>query len=225
MIFENVFEFNLNIILDLVYPPVCGFCKEICKENLCSNCNKYIDTLVKNRKIDYRNNQEKYFNKHLYLFKYEEIIREKIIDYKFNEDIYLYKTFSRIILNNKEMCKEFKKYNMVIPIPIHKKRKQMRGYNQSELIIKELSKQLNFKFDSNLLYKKNNVIEQSKLNKSERIRNVRNVYAIKDKSKLEGKELLLFDDIYTTGATVNECSKILIKNGAKKVDVLTIAKD
>ena len=66
---------------------------------------------------------------------------------------------------------------------------------------------------------------QSKLNKEERAENVKNVYKITSNKEIINKNILLIDDIYTTGATLNECSRMLKQAGAKKIDVLTIAKD
>lgn len=110
-------------------------------------------------------------------------------------------------------------------MPISKGRLKTRGYNQSFLIAKELSKNLNIKLINNCLYKTKNIIEQSKLNKEDRIQNIEGVYSLKDTKLIENKKILIFDDIFTTGSTVNECSKILLKASPKKIGILTIAKD
>lgn len=112
-----------------------------------------------------------------------------------------------------------------MPVPISKKRDKERGYNQSTLIARELSKLLNLKLVTNCLYKTKNVIEQSKLTKEKREENIQGVYSLKNIEKLENKKVLLFDDIYTTGSTVNECCKILRQASVKEIAVLTIAKD
>ena len=156
---------------------------------------------------------------------YEGIIRKKIIEYKFNEKSYMYKTFSNYILTNKEFCKKIENYDIIIPVPISKVRLKTRGYNQSYLIAKELSENLNIKLINNCLYKTQNIIEQSKLNKEDRIKNIQDVYSLKNGKKLENKKILIFDDIFTTGSTVNECSKILYQARPKKIGILTIAKD
>ncbi|MBQ3414265.1 MAG: ComF family protein [Clostridia bacterium] len=174
---------------------------------------------------DYSENIDFNFDEHLYIFSYEGIIRKKILDYKFNEKTYLYKTFSNYIVQNENFCKVIKEYNVIIPVPISKKRLKTRGYNQSFLIAKELSKNLNIKLINNCLYKTQNIIEQSKLNKEERFKNIEGVYKLQNKELIEGKKLLLFDDIFTTGSTVNECSKMLSQANPKKIGILTIAKD
>jgi len=153
----------------------------------------------------------------LCLYKYEDIIRNVLIKYKFQNKPYLYKTFAKMIINNKKICGFLKKYDIIIPIPISNKRKIQRGYNQSYLISKQIAKCTNLKCESKCLIKQKNTIEQSKLNKEQRKTNVQGAYKIISKEKLINKSVLLLDDIYTTGSTVNECSKILKRIGVNKV--------
>lgn len=209
-------------LLELVYPNVCGFCNKICKNELCNRC--------KNKIKKYEINiitkpQNRYFEELISIFKYEGIIREKIIQYKFGDKAYMNNTFAKIILKNEKICGLLKKYDIIIPVPIHKKRKAQRGYNQTQLIANKISKCLNIKLCNNVLVKNKNTIAQSKLNKKKRVQNIKGAFKILNSEKIKGKDILLLDDIYTTGSTANECSKILKKAGAKTVGVLTIAKD
>ena len=117
----------------------------------------------------------------------------------------------------------FGSYDIIGAVPIHKKRKDERGYNQSELIAKELAKSIpNLEYKKILTKTKNNK-RQSELNKEERIQNVKDVYEIQNKPIIKNKKIVLFDDIYTTGNTVNECSRVLKENGAKEVLAITLA--
>lgn len=216
----------LDYILDLIYPNVCGFCNRICKESLCNECEEKIQANLICNIDNYENDNTKYFSQHLYLFKYDNEIRNKILDYKFNDKAYLYKTFSKIIIKNKKIYGFFKKYDIIIPVPIHKKRMKIRGYNQSALIAKEIAKKIDYiRLESNVLLKIRNIKPQSTLNKLERNENVKNAYMIKNVDKIKNKRVLLFDDIFTTGNTVNECSKLLKLNGAKDIGIITLAKD
>ncbi|MCI8655687.1 MAG: ComF family protein [Clostridia bacterium] len=174
---------------------------------------------------DYENDETKNFDEHIYFFKYQGIIREEIIKYKFQEKSYNYKMFSSIILNDKELCKILSEYEIIIAVPVSRKRKKERGYNQTELIAKEISKKLNIQYAKNILYKTVNTVAQSKLNKEEREKNAAGVYKIKNQEEITNKKILLLDDIYTTGSTVGECSKILKQANPKKIGVFTIAKD
>ena len=168
---------------------------------------------------------ENYFDKHIYFFKYESNIRKLILNYKFNEKSYLYKTFTNFMIKNENFCRIVESYDIIIPVPISKKRNKQRGYNQSFLIAKELSKQLNIKIVNDCLYKNKNIIEQSKLGKEERKENIQGVYSILNSEKIKNKKIILVDDIFTTGSTANECCKMLKMADARKIAVLTIAKD
>ena len=128
-------------------------------------------------------------------------------------------------MQNENFCTAIKNYDVIIPVPISRGRFKTRGYNQSYLIAKDLSKNLKIELVNNCLFKTKNIIEQSKLNKEERLQNIEGVYKLENKKLLEGKKILLFDDIFTTGSTVNECSKVLLQAKPQNIGVLTIAKD
>lgn len=166
-----------------------------------------------------------YFDKHMYFFKYKGIVRNLIINYKFNEKSYLYKTFTNFFIKNQNFCDFFKSYDIIMPVPISIKRNMERGYNQSQLIAKELSKKLNIQLVNNCLIKNKNVIKQSKLSKAQRLENIQGAYKIRHYKKINNKKIILFDDIFTTGSTVNECCKMLYNAKPKEICVLTIAKD
>ena len=211
-----------NNILNFLFPNVCGICDKLNKDNLCPKCNFKLKHITKYKIIQHNN---KYFDEHLYVFKYEGIIREKIIQYKFYEKSYMYKTFAKIIIKNEKKYGFLENYGIIIPVPIHYKRKSERGYNQSSLISKELAIELNIKYIENVLYKIKNNTRQSLLNQKERLNNVKNAYKIENYKLIKNKNIILFDDIYTTGSTANECAKLLKQNGANNILVLTLAKD
>ncbi|MFR2450862.1 MAG: ComF family protein [Clostridia bacterium] len=160
------------------------------------------------------------------MFKYTDIRRE-ILEYKFDDKAYYYKTISQVFLKNKKICEILKTYDIIIPVPIHNKRRQERGYNQSALIAKEFSKNINELEYEDILIKKKNTIAQSTLNKEERLKNAIDMYKIKENKQdiIYNKNVLIFDDIYTTGATANECAKAIREADPSKVGILTIAKD
>ena len=219
-------------ILDLVYPPVCGICGKFNQEFLCKRCRKMLEAEAKFN-VDKVDNQKYFFENHLYIFKYEGIIRKLILNYKFNEKSYLYKTFVNFLLKNEKFFKILKSYDTIIPVPVSAKRMNERGYNQSELVADDIVNQIietsiqkaECECVKDCLVKNKNIIEQSKLNKEQRQKNIQGVYILKNKEKLINKKILLIDDIYTTGSTANECCKVLQKAKPKKIDVFTVAKD
>ena len=112
-----------------------------------------------------------------------------------------------------------------MPVPISKKRLSFRGYNQSLLISKEIAKLTKIELNADCLVKVKNTVKQSTLNKEDRAKNVVNAYKLINGNILKNKKILLIDDIYTTGNTVNECSKILRKINPKKIGIMVLAKD
>ena len=201
---KNLIETALNFI----FPQACGFCGEITNSYLCEYCNEYLKQRQMNKIQKY---DDKFFDEHLWIYEYKDEVREKIIDYKFNNKSYLYRTFLQIILSTESVCNYIKKFDILIPVPIHKKRAKKRGYNQSELIAKGIDK---------------NIKPQSTLSKDMRIENVKNAYRLKKCDIcLKNKNILLIDDVFTTGSTVNECAKILLQTECNKVSIITLAKD
>lgn len=217
---------KINLIenaLNLIFPPTCGFCNEITDSYLCEYCLKYLQSRQINR-IDFY--EDKYFSTHFYIFKYKDEIRERIIDYKFNDKSYLYRTFIQIILNNKEACEYIKSFDIIVPVPIHKNRKKVRGYNQSELIARGIFKYINdIELRTDLIEKVINIKPQSTLTKDERVENVDKAYKLIKQENFENKSILLLDDVYTTGSTVNECAKMISALKCKKIGIITLTKD
>lgn len=211
--------------LNLIFPNSCGFCNKININSLCKNCELNLAKYEINCIKDYSKDKKTYFDYLYCALKYENIVREKILKYKFNENSYLYKTFAKIIIKNKKVYSFLKLYDIIIPVPMHKLKKYIRGYNQSELIAKEIAKQMELREENNILIKVKNTNVQSTLSKNARIQNVKNAFCVTDGTQLRDKKIILVDDIYTTGSTVNECSKMLKKAGAKEICVVTIAKD
>lgn len=226
-------------ISNLLYPPVCGICGKIAQKGICIKCNVELKKQAEENILQKEEIEEKNFEELMYIFKYEGQVRKLILDYKFNEKSYMYKTFVNFLLNNKKIFENIKKYDKIIPVPISKKRYKERGYNQSLLIAKEISKQMqhkknlenkqkektNLELVNNCLIKTKNIIEQSKLNKEERQNNIQGVYSLQNPQIITNQKILLVDDIYTTGSTVNECSKILKQSNPKKIGILVLAKD
>ena len=136
-----------------------------------------------------------------------------------------------MLLKNKKLCQFIKSYDIILSVPLHKKRLKERGYNQSQLIAKKLVKEYNLHNNKKMIYyndviiKTKNIKPQSTKNLKNRIQDVIGIYEIKNKEKIIGKNIIIFDDIYTTGSTANECKKILLEAGANNVGILALAKD
>lgn len=211
-------------LLDLFFPQVCSVCGKLNNKGLCIKCKNKIEKLAIFQ-MTKENLKEGYFQELIAIFPYEGIIRQLLLTYKFHEKSYMYVCFVNFILKNKKIFEKLQSYDTIVPVPISKKRMKERGYNQSLLIARKISRELNISLQANCLVKTRNIIEQSKLNKEQRKENIQNVYELKNGEILNNKRILLIDDIYTTGSTANECAKILQHAKPKKIDVLVVAKD
>ncbi len=215
----------MNIIenaLNFLFPPVCGICIKKSKNWICENCLTEISPKLKIIKNKINNIEFKIY----YLLYYKDIIRKRMIEFKFNDKSYMYKTFSNIILKNKNLCKILNGYDIIIPVPMSKNKKSSRGYNQTELIAKEISKNLRLDYNEKILIKQKDNKMQSMLSFKERRENVKDAFKVDEKylKLVNNKKIILLDDIYTTGFTVKECIKELLKLRPKKIDVLVISK-
>lgn len=210
-----------NKLLDFIFPPKCGFCKRINRDYLCKKCELKINYLKKDRIIKVKNED---FDYQLYGYLYKDEIRRKILDFKFNDKPELADTFVKLLLNNKKICRFLESYDIIIPVPMYKKKQIIRGYNQTELIARKLARYLCLEHKKVLVKIRDNKM-QSSLDAEDRKNNVKDVYECTQLPKIYGKTVVLFDDIYTTGSTVRECAKKLKEAGSTKIAVLTIAKD
>lgn len=122
--------------------------------------------------------------------------------------------------------------DLILPVPLHMKRYRMRGFNQAFLLIRDwvqIVETLNIKasqihVDKEVLERSRWTEPQTGLGRKKRILNIKNAFSVSDPAKITEKRILLVDDVYTTGATANECTKALLHAGAKYVDVLTLAR-
>ena len=232
----------LEKVLEYIFLPSCGVCGKLGEGYLCKKCGKELENYLisieskekhtntekmqeRGKKLIRIESKEKEVIPRMHIFKYENVIRKLIIQYKFNNKSYLYKTFCEFIVKNKKAFDFIKSYDIIIPVPMHRKKKAIRGYNQTELIVKELAKKVGIQVVLDVLVKTKNNKVQSSLNKEERKNNVENVYKLTNQEKIKNKKVLIFDDIYTTGATIEACIEEVLKAEVKQIGVLTLAKD
>lgn len=212
----------LEFVLNFLFPPACSVCGKLDKNWLCPKCQKRVEKLEKSCVVEIEN---KKYEKLLYLFQYESLIRKLILRYKFSNKAYLNHFFANEIVKNEKNRALLKQYDLILPVPMHKKKMQKRGYNQTELVANELEKSLGIPARKDILQKVVNTITQSKLGGKARQSNILHAFFIQNDIEVEDKKIILLDDIYTTGSTSEECSRILKEAGAKEILVLVLAKD
>lgn len=205
--------------LNILFPKVCLNCGKQGESYLCSSCFLAFDLKFRIFPV-----QNKYFDFLIYLGKYKDEIRNKLLQFKFYNKAYINEYFLEFLLKDKNICDFLKSFDLIIPVPMYKDKKSRRGYNQTELFAKNLGKNLNLSYAEDILIKFKENKTQSLLPKDERAKNVKDVFKIKNFFKIKDKKIILIDDIFTTGATIQICSKLLKKAGAASIIALVIAK-
>ena len=206
------------MILDFIFEPRCVFCKKIGKY-ICENCYEKL-----NNKYLFQKVEKDYFD-YIYCGSfYNDLIKKQIHNFKFHDKPYLYKYFIELSLTKNEKIFNFlKKFDLITYIPMNNQKELKRGYNQSKLLAKELGKRL--KIDVLKTLEKPRIIKtQSSLSEEERKINARGAFEFIDGKDIKNKNIILVDDILTTGSTARSASKILKLNGANKICVFAISK-
>lgn len=195
-----------------IMPPICKKCgrrlkKTINKEKgVCQDCSE----------------QKFYFEEARAFGVYEGILRKLIYEFKYKG-----KKELSLFLGVKmfDVLQSFSWYSIdiIVPVPLYKKRENQRGYNQSLLLAKVLKGKTGIPISEDLIRIKNTE-HQTVLSKIHRRQNLNDAFEVKNKKIFNGKTILLVDDVYTTGSTANNCAKSLKQAGASKIYVLTCAR-
>ena len=125
-------------------------------------------------------------------------------------------------MSNTITNRDIKGIDLIIPVPLHRRREAIRGYNQSYLLAKEIGRITELEVKNKILIKSTGTRSQSRLNFNDRLINLNGVFNIRNRQEIKNKNILLIDDIVTTGATLIECSKILHEAGARSITGLTL---
>jgi ComF family protein len=240
---------NLKIktfLLDLFFPKFCLGCEregsylcQDCKEILDINqfnyclCDKDPLRLPSDSKTGKcQRCQDKRLSGLYFALPYKEKQLTKKLIYQFKYQPYLKdlaKTLSALIIEHlilsAKNTNEIWQNSILIPVPLDKNKFKIRGYNQSEELAKELSKVLKVPIALDCLIKIKTTSSQMELSKNEREVNLQNAFIIKNPAETAGKKIFLVDDVYTTGSTMTECTKILKSSGAKQVWGICIARE
>ena len=166
------------------------------------------------------------------IFAYEGVIEKAIkkLKYKFVSDlasdlVELFLSFGGEDKAFWDFCRQ--EGVVLVPIPLHPRRLRWRGFNQAELLGKLIAKNLGIKFAPDLLLRVKNTKPQVELDKKSRRQNIRRAFALNKNSQFDNLKIcnfIIFDDVWTSGATLREAGKVLKRNGAKRVWGLTLAR-
>ena len=218
---SKFYDFFIEPVIAFALPAFCISCESKLKERrkvICPACfnqlpvlpEKYIEVLIKEI-------EQPHFDSLYIKYQFARQIQKLIHLLKYQHAITLAKYFAEriapIIKNNH--------FDYITGIPLNPIKEKERGYNQSALIAKELGKYLNIQVNNTLIKRIKNTPSQTKLNRDQRIENVKNAFECN--LNLIDKKIILVDDIITTGSTINECAHVLKKQGAKKVIAVALA--
>ena len=170
-----------------------------------------------------RNNT--YFEKLFVPTLYEGVMKKAIHLLKYNKKRGILRSLEKII-KTYFSCVDFSFHHLdlVVPIPLHRKKLEERGFNQAELIARIITKYFQIPLIKNNLQRVKATVTQTTLSKKERERNIKGAFKVKNKDKFQAKNILLVDDVYTTGTTIKEAAKVLKKAKVKEIYVFTLAR-
>lgn len=163
---------------------------------------------------------------------YDRTLKKAIHCFKYRGKIQMARPFGMLLFAAFIRFWDIKNIDLIVPVPLHLKRLKARGFNQAYLLVKNWKKLAassgmeasDITVDRNVLVRSRWTEPQTGLGRKKRMKNIKNAFKVNDCSRIAGGRILLIDDVLTTGATVNECAKTLISDGAKRVDVLTLAR-
>ncbi len=233
----------LKFVIDFIFPPQCYVCKKILEgeDGLCFECLSKINFITKPRceicsfpfEFNLSNtnnhlicpkclNKPPKFDKSISVVHYDEISKKIILPFKHGDKTNFAKFIAKLMyMSGKDLINEA---DVIIPVPIHFLRMLKRKYNQTSFISKIIGKKSKKQVLYSTLIRKVATKSQGHLSAKARKLNVLGAFKVKNPNKIKGKKIILIDDVFTSGATVNECAKILKRNGARKVFVLTFAR-
>ena len=236
----------LKYFINTILPPRCIRCGKILAEQngLCAECFQKISFVsephCKRCGFPFLSESEQYnsigqlcgecmkerrplFDLRRFAFIYDDESKNLILGFKFLDKTGYAETLANLLRRaGTDIWKE--NPDLLIPVPIHRRRLLERRYNQSALLVKELAKQTGIAANYTALQRVRHTVPQVELSGSARRNNLRRAVAVKDVSKIKGRKVVLVDDVETTGSTLKECAKVLKKAGAVKIYALTLSR-
>ena len=231
-------------LLDILYPRHCFACDKSLHEEknsyICENCLETIKQAEAKRcsKCGLKlgpgitssskgcpecNNVNLRFEKSFFVSDNTEPVRTLIHQFKYKKHMCLATPLGSLLTNLLHQG-AISEIDLVVPVPLHWKKKQERGFNQSELMAKKICKKLSIPISTNNLHRVKNTLSQTQLSRLQRQNNVKDAFKVKNPEKFFRKNILLVDDVLTTGMTASECVKSLENIGTNKVFLIALAR-
>ena len=154
----------------------------------------------------------------------EGVVRESIHRFKYRGQMYLGTHLADWLVAAARSRIDRREIDAIVPVPLHPRKKRQRGFNQAEYLADALGRALAAPVIASNLKRVRDTRTQTQLDARQRASNLRHAFAVRRPSDLEGRRLVLVDDVFTTGATLDGCAKVLIAAGARQVVALTVAR-
>ncbi|MBB6216407.1 ComF family protein [Anaerosolibacter carboniphilus] len=233
----------IETLLDFVYPRniYCILCGEViektesyslcttCQEQVkfitsrfCEKCGKPLESMYLPQKCPDCIQNVHYFTKGFSCIEYDDNIKKLVYDLKYHNKRYLAYHMAEM-MTARFMKLEWEKPDVIVPIPLHPKKEKERGFNQSALIAKYIGESLDIPVEYRSVLRTKETETQNRLNREERKENLKNAFQIIKSQKFTDKKVLILDDIYTTGSTMDACAKELCKMKPKEIIFMTFA--
>ncbi len=227
------------MILKLFWPEICPFCGKVSRKGICKACQKKVNNLLIEQPIcmkcgkPVRKEEQEYcsdcasvhhyFDEGRALWLHKPPVNQSIYQFKYHNQRSFGEYYARKMYERYERKIRVWKPDVIVPIPLHRKRKRIRGYNQSQIIAKELAVFTGIPVNSTILKRIRYTDPQKKLDHRTRKKNLSNAFQITEECIDGIKTVLLIDDIYTTGNTIDEAAKKLKQAGVQKVFFLSVS--
>jgi ComF family protein len=154
---------------------------------------------------------------------YEGRLREALIRFKYYAALTVGETLSDLLVATFRRHYDRDEFDVIVPVPVHRKRLFQRGFNQAVILAANLASKVTLPVDRRSLIKVKDTPPQAQLPRAQRVSNLRNSFSVRDPVNVLNKNVLLIDDVATTGSTLAEATKTLLKAGASRVDALVLA--
>ncbi|MCS7281545.1 MAG: ComF family protein [Desulfobacterota bacterium] len=225
---------SLKSVLHLVFPETCAGCGRDGKV-FCEDCSKslsfvepHLSCFLCGRLIGKLSlcgeclEQERNYSAGFFLYYYTGPVKNALCAFKFEGR----KRAGRILvrLSERRILGMGLKFDYIVPIPVTEKKRKERGFNQAYIIAQEISRITRIPILCGHLIKSKETMDQSSLSKKEREKNVKGAFKIRNGSYFKGKKILIVDDLFTTGSTLMEASKVVKLAGADTVCVFALAR-
>jgi ComF family protein len=234
----------LKSVVDLIYPRNCLFCSEPLAETergvICAACLgtvKFIEppfccrcalpfagATTENFVCGYCKDLEFHFSRAVAACRGDGVVRESIHRFKYNREMYYGPHLAEWLANAAKQWIDWNQVDAIVSVPLHPRKKRAREFNQAEYLAVALRRVFQVPVLDRNLRRVKETVTQTSLHAKERTANLRDAFATRDAQVLAGKRLVLVDDVFTTGATMDSCAKVLLKAGAEDVIALAVAR-